>query len=80
MGWVKCNFDAAIRDSGVVIAMVCKVKCNFDAAIRDLGVVIAMVCRTNDGSVIQAWTELLQPGKPIWGEGRAVEQGRSWEL
>ncbi|GMY29744.1 hypothetical protein FCV25MIE_24986 [Fagus crenata] len=41
MGWVKCNFDAAIRDSGVVIAM---------------------VCRTNDGSVIQAWTELLQPG------------------
>ncbi len=45
MGWVKCNFDSAIRDPGNVIAM---------------------VCRTN------AWTELLQPGEPIWGEARAA--------
>uniref|UniRef100_A0A2N9I1Q5 Uncharacterized protein n=1 Tax=Fagus sylvatica TaxID=28930 RepID=A0A2N9I1Q5_FAGSY len=45
MGWVKCNFDAAIRDPGNVIAM---------------------VCRTN------AWSELLQPGEPIWGEVRAA--------
>ncbi|GMY31549.1 dihydrolipoyllysine-residue succinyltransferase component of 2-oxoglutarate dehydrogenase complex 2, mitochondrial-like isoform X1 [Fagus crenata] len=45
MGWVKCNFHAAIRDPGNVIAM---------------------VCRTN------AWSELLQPGEPIWGEVRAA--------
>nr|XP_023870351.1 uncharacterized protein LOC111982965 [Quercus suber] len=48
------------------------VKLNFDAAIRENKTSIAVVGRDNHGRVVLAWTDILDPGGPLWGEAKAA--------
>ena len=48
------------------------VKLNFDAAIRENKTTVAVVGRDNHGRVVLAWTDILEPGSPLWGEAKAA--------
>ncbi|KAK9985205.1 hypothetical protein SO802_034730 [Lithocarpus litseifolius] len=48
------------------------VKLNFDAAIRENKSSIAMVGKDNHGRVVLAWTSILDPRSPLWGEAKAT--------
>ena len=48
------------------------VKLNFDVAIRENKTSVAVVGRENHGRVVLAWTNILDPGSPLWGEAKAA--------
>ncbi|XP_075664964.1 uncharacterized protein LOC142634543 [Castanea sativa] len=48
------------------------VKLNFDATIRENKTSVAVEGRDNHGRVVLAWTNILDPGSPLWGEAKAA--------
>ncbi|KAL0016261.1 hypothetical protein SO802_003330 [Lithocarpus litseifolius] len=48
------------------------VKLNFEDAIRENKTSVAVVGRDNHGRVVLAWTDILDPGSPLWGEAKAA--------
>ena len=48
------------------------IKVNFDAAVKENASFASVVACSQDGNIIQAWTEKFPPGSPLWAEANAA--------